>query len=144
MSKSTILRIASALVVLSGCVVGAENARHDMETSKAAYKACLAARGSEACEGQRRAYDADLSAYRATPKLVIGAGSSAPPPASVSPGSGLSGGPLEWDQTVYSQHECIGAVVMGVCHGSILPDYSRPHPTCYGQMLNSICTGPMF
>jgi hypothetical protein len=47
-------------------------------------------------------------------------------------------------QTVYSPSECIGAVVMGVCHGSILPDYSRPHPTCYGQMLNGICTGPMF
>lgn len=47
-------------------------------------------------------------------------------------------------QTVYSQSECIGAVVMGQCHGSILPDYSRPHPTCYGQMLNGMCTGPMF
>jgi hypothetical protein len=47
-------------------------------------------------------------------------------------------------QTVYSPSECIGAVVMGVCHGSILPDYSRPHPTCYGQMLNGVCTGPMF
>jgi hypothetical protein len=47
-------------------------------------------------------------------------------------------------QTVYSPSECIGAVVMGVCHGSILPEYSRPHPTCYGQMLNGICTGPMF
>jgi hypothetical protein len=47
-------------------------------------------------------------------------------------------------QTVYSQGECIGAVVMGQCHGSILPDYSRPHPTCYGQMLNGMCTGPMF
>lgn len=47
-------------------------------------------------------------------------------------------------QTVYSLGECIGAVVMGVCHGSILPDDSRPHPICYGQMLNGICTGPMF
>lgn len=46
--------------------------------------------------------------------------------------------------TVYSPNECIGAVVMGQCHGSILPDYSRPHPTCYGQMLNGICTGPLF
>jgi hypothetical protein len=25
-------------------------------------------------------------------------------------------------QTVYSPHECVGAVVMGECHGSILPD----------------------
>jgi hypothetical protein len=47
-------------------------------------------------------------------------------------------------QTVYSQRECIGAVVMEQCHGSILSDYSRPHPTCYGQMLNGVCTGPMF
>src|SRR6266436_2784487 len=47
-------------------------------------------------------------------------------------------------QAVYSSHECIGAVVMGVCHGSILPDYSHPHATCYGQMLNGVCTGPMF
>jgi len=47
-------------------------------------------------------------------------------------------------QTAYSPNECIGAVVNGQCHGSILPDYSRPHPTCYGQMLNGMCTGPMF
>jgi hypothetical protein len=53
-------------------------------------------------------------------------------------------GPMGWGQTVYSPSECIGAVVMGVCHGSILPDYRQPHPTCYGQMLNGICTGPMF
>ena len=46
-------------------------------------------------------------------------------------------------QTVYSSRECIGAVVMGVCHGAILPQ-SANHPTCYGQMLNGICTGPMF
>lgn len=47
-------------------------------------------------------------------------------------------------QTVYSQRECIGAVVNGQCYGSILPDYSRSHQTCYGQMLNGTCTGPMF
>ena len=47
-------------------------------------------------------------------------------------------------QTVYTPNECIGAIVNGQCHGSILPDYSRPHPTCYGQMLNGMCTGPMF
>jgi hypothetical protein len=138
-----LLIVPALAALLAGCVVGAENARHDMEASKVAYKACLAAGGPEACEGQRRAYEADLSTYRATPKLVIGAGSSAPPPASVSLGSGL-GGPPEWGRTVYSPHECIGAVVMGQCHGSILPDYSRPHPTCYGQMLNGSCIGAMF
>jgi hypothetical protein len=82
MWKPSIPWIVPALIALSGCVVGAENARHDMEASKAAYKACLAARGPEACEGQRQAYEADISAYRATPKFVIGAGS--PPPLSAS------------------------------------------------------------
>jgi hypothetical protein len=61
--------------VLAGCVVGGEDARHDMEESKAAYKACLAPQESEACDGLRQAYEADRSAYRATPKFVIGAGS---------------------------------------------------------------------
>jgi hypothetical protein len=141
------LLIAPALAVLmSGCVVGGESARHDLEASKAAYKACLAAQKTEACEGPRRAYETDLSAYRATPKIVIGAGS--PPPSGpefLSDGmSAGSGGLLGGGQTVYSPRECIGAVVMGQCHGSILPDYGRPHPTCYGQMLNGICTGPMF
>jgi hypothetical protein len=59
-------------------------------------------------------------------------------------GGGVSVPNYAAGQTVYSPHECIGAVVMGQCHGSILPDYSAPHPTCYGQMLNGICTGPMF
>jgi hypothetical protein len=138
-----VLLVSTLAALLGGCVVGGENARHDMETSKAAYKACLAVQGPEACEGQRRAYEADISAYRATPKFVIGAGS--PPPVATPDSLGTAlGGPMVGGQTVYSQRECIGAVVMGQCHGSILPDYSRPHPTCYGQMLNGICTGPMF
>jgi hypothetical protein len=131
--------------LLNGCVVGGENARHDMEASKAAYKACLAERGPEGCEGQRQAYEADRSAYRATPKVCIGCGGGAGPhdigSTAVSAGSG---GPMGMGQTVYTPNECIGAVVNGQCHGSILPDYSRPHPTCYGQMLNGMCTGPMF
>ena len=61
-----------------------------------------------------------------------------------SPAENVIAAPSSGDgQTVYSPSECIGAVVMGVCHGSILPDYSRPHPSCYGQMLNGICTGPL-
>jgi hypothetical protein len=46
-------------------------------------------------------------------------------------------------QTVYSASECIGPIVMGVCHGSILPNQAT-HQTCYGEMLNGTCTGPMF
>jgi hypothetical protein len=141
-----LLIVPALAALLAGCVVGGENARHDLEVSKAAYKACLAAQGPEACEGQRQAYEADLSAYRASPKIVIGAGSS-PPRGNDFLSDGMSagsGGPMPGGQSVYSPNECIGAVVMGVCHGSILPDYSRPHPTCYGQMLNGVCTGPMF
>jgi hypothetical protein len=141
-----LLIVPALAALLSGCVVGGENARQDMEASKAAYKTCVAARGPEACDGQRQAYEADISAYRATPKFVIGAGS--PPPRGtdfLSDGiSAGSSGSMAGGQTVYSPRECIGAVVMNECHGSILPDYSRPHPTCYGQMLNGMCTGPMF
>jgi hypothetical protein len=82
MWKPSILWVVPALIALSGCVVGGENTRHDMEASKAAYKTCLAARGPEACDGQRQAYEADISAYRATPKFVIGAGNPPPLPAS--------------------------------------------------------------
>jgi len=99
--------------------------------------------GTGSVRGQRRAYEADLSAYRATPKVMIGVGNRPSLPASDGIGTGL-GSPMAGGQTVYSPRECIGAVVMGQCHGSILPDYSAPHPTCYGQMLNGICTGPMF
>src|ERR1700680_2333920 len=92
MSKS-FLWVVPAFFALSGCVVGGENALHDMEASKAAYEACLATRAPEACEGQRQAYEADLSAYRATPKIAIGAGNRAPLPASDGMGAGL-GGPM--------------------------------------------------
>ncbi len=44
---------------------------------------------------------------------------------------------------VYNADECIGAVVNGVCHGSILPK-SGYHKTCHGTMINGQCTGPMF
>lgn len=44
---------------------------------------------------------------------------------------------------VYSNDECIGPVIMGECHGSILS--TNPNPVrCYGAMLNGQCTGPMF
>lgn len=46
-------------------------------------------------------------------------------------------------QKVYNASECIGPIIMGVCQGSILPNQAY-HPTCYGQMINGTCTGPMF
>ena len=51
--------------------------------------------------------------------------------------------PMYMGQPVYRQTECIGAVVNGVCNGSILPNAGY-HPTCYGTMLNGQCTGPMY
>jgi hypothetical protein len=109
--------------------------------SKAAYKACLVENSQNvaACDGWRRAYEADLSGYQAT------AAATRPGPVyNQEPADALNLGAPAIGQQVYSPNECTGAVVMGQCHGSILPDYSRPHPTCYGQMLNGICTGPMF
>lgn len=46
-------------------------------------------------------------------------------------------------ETVYPRSACIGAVVNGECHGSVLPSLSPP-VRCYGQMLNGQCTGPEF
>lgn len=43
---------------------------------------------------------------------------------------------------VYQASECIGAVVAGVCHGSVVPDGVPQR--CYGQMINGQCTGPQF
>ena len=134
--------IALALaLLLSGCVIGGENARHDVEASKATYKACLAAREPEACDGLRQAYEADLSTYRAIPKFVIGARNPPPLPASDGIGIGL-GGAMEEGQPVINSGDCIGAVVAGVCHGTPAP--GAPTATCYGQMVGGVCTGPMF
>jgi hypothetical protein len=64
-----LLIVPALAVLLSGCGIAAKvNARHDMEASKVAYKACLAHHGPDvqACNGLRRAYEADLSAFGAT------------------------------------------------------------------------------
>jgi hypothetical protein len=45
--------------------------------------------------------------------------------------------------TAYSADECIGPVIMGKSKGSLAP-HGGYHKTCYGQMLNGQCTGPMF
>lgn len=47
-------------------------------------------------------------------------------------------------QPVYSEQDCIGAVVAGVCRGSVLPQGGGPQKRCYGAMVGGICTGPMF
>lgn len=58
---------------------------------------------------------------------------------SVSPAASSNG---SVGQKVYRADECVGAVVNGQCHGSIIPRGNAP--TCYGTMLNGQCTGPMF
>jgi hypothetical protein len=142
MSKLSMLWVVPVIAALSGCGVAAKvNARNDMQGSKTAYKTCLAQHleDAAACEGPRQAYEADLSAYRATSAATRQAPVYSTPEPVLAPnfGAGAIG------QQVYSRNECIGPVVMGVCHGAILPQ-SANHPTCYGQMLNGVCTGPMF
>ena len=51
--------------------------------------------------------------------------------------------PTPISQKVYSADECVGALVNGVCHGTIIPNAGY-HKTCYGEMLFGRCTGPMF
>jgi hypothetical protein len=49
----------------------------------------------------------------------------------------------EQGEKVYGADECAGPVVVGRCHGAILPKQGY-HPTCYGTWLDGTCTGPMF
>ncbi|HEX4183965.1 MAG TPA: hypothetical protein VHY34_11975 [Caulobacteraceae bacterium] len=56
---------------------------------------------------------------------------------------GFVAAPAQDGVRVYNESQCIGAVVNGQCHGSIMPDAAY-HPTCHGEMLNGMCTGPMF
>jgi hypothetical protein len=54
---------------LDGCGITAKvRARDEMEQSKAAYKQCLTQHPQDPsqCEGARRAFEADMAAYRAT------------------------------------------------------------------------------
>lgn len=44
---------------------------------------------------------------------------------------------------VYSESECTGAVVMGRCTGAVIPNNSK-HETCYGAMVNGVCSGSQF
>ena len=50
---------------------------------------------------------------------------------------------LHQGQKVYSADECVGAVVNGLCHGTIIPK-TGSRKTCYGEMISGICTGPMY
>jgi len=75
----------------------------------------------------------------ATPPVPRGEGPvasriSPPPP---------TAGRVEEGGKVYDPSECIGPVIMGRCHGQILPNKAY-HPTCHGTWLNGHCTGPMF
>jgi hypothetical protein len=49
----------------------------------------------------------------------------------------------EQGTAVYDADDCIGAVVNGVCHGTINPSI-QPVARCYGTMINDQCTGPMY
>jgi hypothetical protein len=44
---------------------------------------------------------------------------------------------------VYRADDCIGAVVNGVCHGSVI-DTDPARQRCHGAWINGQCTGPQF
>lgn len=50
---------------------------------------------------------------------------------------------LEQGNAVYDPGDCVGAVVNGVCHGTINPSI-QPVARCYGTMINGQCSGPMY
>jgi len=47
------------------------------------------------------------------------------------------------DNKVYDEDECIGAVIMGKCQGSVI-NKGGYKPTCHGEWMNGMCNGAMF
>lgn len=85
---------------------------------------------------QRRRLAEGLALVRVTPR---------PPRRDDDDDDGVYTGPPSAGQNgvrVYAPSQCIGAVVNGECHGSIMGDSN--YQTCHGEMLNGQCTGPMF
>jgi len=67
--------------------------------------------------------------------LAAGCASYSPGPR---PTAHLSGVTLPDQLTMYSADQCIGAIVNGVCHGSVT---GQPIGTCYGSVLAGRCLG---
>ena len=68
-----IIILMVAMSFSNGCGITAKvRARDDMEASKAAYKRCLEQNpdNPSKCESLKRAYEADLKAYRETSKGI--------------------------------------------------------------------------
>src|SRR5262249_13204398 len=90
----------------------------------------LAAAGAfDRAAGPDCAYSAPLAASNASVPLIV-----------EEPDTAI--GAPQFGQSVINSGDCIGAVVNGDCHGTPAP--GAPTSTCYGQMINGICTGPMF
>jgi hypothetical protein len=73
MPKLWMIWVVPVIAGLAGCGIAAKvNARHDLEVSKVAYKACLAQHGQDVagCSGPRQAYEADVAAFRATAAAI--------------------------------------------------------------------------
>jgi hypothetical protein len=66
--------LVAVTMALSACGLAARmDAHNDMETSKTAYKACLAANSAKpsACESEKLSYEADLKAFEATASGMV-------------------------------------------------------------------------
>ncbi len=67
--------------------------------------------------------------------VICGCAMSSPAP---SPTPRLSGVTLPNQSEMYAADQCIGAVVNGVCHGSVI---GQPVGICHGTVLNGECIG---
>ena len=61
-----------------------------------------------------------------------------PPPGFTRMAIGAQSGP-----TIYASKECDGVLVNGQCQGTVEPEGSY-HFTCHGQVVDGVCTGPIF
>lgn len=68
----------------------------------------------------------------------------APPSLSLQPIAPLQIEPLQPGVPIYLPGECIGAIVNGVCRGSVI-DTNPQRPRCHGVLMpDGSCTGPVF
>jgi hypothetical protein len=168
MAKSSFLLVFPMLAGLCGCRTGANvNAWNDLAPTCAAdlqdepfvsvggglitglITAQMNREIAERNTARRQAarakqpLDCPPDAPRASEDTSVRFGHSSGPSAPPVMGGEESGHNLGAGQTVYSSDDCIGAVVNGVCYGTIAPG-APSLGTCYGEMTGGVCAGAMF
>ncbi len=130
-----LLVVLAVAVVASGCTAMVEKAAELQVSQDMAYaKAYCKASGYGPDNPDSPQCIAAVFDYRGQQRGIPSARQSG---AQVPGADGLAGTPM------YPASDCIGAVVNGVCHGSILHPGAAPK-RCYGSVLNGQCIGPEF